>query len=199
MIFLITTKKGVAIATPFSYHAYKKLVLFISIFLNDALHVSGSEAAEDLAVNQSDGSQTACADAAQRGEGEQTVLVRLADRDVQFVGERIQDLLGTTHVAGRTHTHRHRVFTLRHHGEERVEGDDTVNLCGRDVQSLSNQLLRFSRQIAEVILCLMQNVNQFARSIIESVADLNNLVADFLFHFDNYLIHNGVFLIIDEY
>ena len=67
------------------------------------------------------------------------------------------------------------------------------------MQSLRNQLLGFSGQITQEILCLMQNVNQFARSIIESVADLNNLVADFLFHFDNYLIHNGVFLIIDEY
>ncbi len=58
----------------FSYHTIHGLFFHVSVLVHDVFHIRGGETAINLAVDQSHGGKTAGTDAAQRGEGEETVL-----------------------------------------------------------------------------------------------------------------------------
>ena len=96
-------------------------LLHVAVFVHNALDVGGGETAIDLVANHGNRGQTASAHATQTGQRELAVGSGLTHLEVKLILEGIQNLLGTTHVAGRTQAYADRVLALRGHGEECVE------------------------------------------------------------------------------
>ena len=86
-------------------------LLHVAVFVHNALDVGGGETAIDLVANHGNRCQTASAHATQTGQRELTVGSGLTHLEVELLLEGIQNLLGTTHVAGRTQAYADRVFT----------------------------------------------------------------------------------------
>ena len=76
------------------------------------------------------------------------------------------------------------MLALGLHGEEAVEGDDTIDLSHRHVQLMGDDFLDLSRQVAELALHLVEDIDDFATLITKALADVFDNV-DFLFgYFD---------------
>ena len=74
------------------------------------------------------------------------------------------------------------------HGKKGIECNYTVHLGYRYTKVTGNLALHLLRQIAEVTLALMQDVDQFTGSVAELRAYLGDLVLLTFVQF--YLIHN---------
>ena len=140
----------------------------------------GNQTAVGLAVDGHHRRETAGAHAAQDVQRELAVLGDAALGNLEFVFERVQDLLGTLDIARRTQAHGNRVLALRLHGEEAVEGHDTVHPADGNAQAVGHDLLDFFGKVAEMALRFVQDVDQLTRIVIEGSADiLDNKVIGF--------------------
>ena len=90
----------------------------VAVFVNNTLDFVGAETAIDLVAYHGNRCQTASTHATQAGEGEQTIGSGLTHLEVEFLLEGVENLLSTTHIAGRAQAYADRLLALRGHGEE---------------------------------------------------------------------------------
>ena len=57
------------------------------------------------------------------------------------------------------------------------------------MQTFSNQFLNFGGKIAQEVLSLVQNIDQFTGIVVEFVTDVDHFCSDILVQFDDNLIH----------
>ena len=150
----------------------------------DAGDEVGGETSVDLLADHSDGGQTAGTDATEGVQAELAVGGALADLDAQVTLEGIEDLLGATHIAGGTQADVDGVLALRLHGEEAVEGDDTIDLGHGHVQLVGDDFLDLGGQVAELALHLVEDVDDLAAAVTKALADVFDNV-DFFFGYLN--------------
>ena len=131
----------------------------------------GNEAAVSLAIDRHDRRKTARTHATQDVEGELTVRGNPAFGDFEFALKRVENLLGTLDVASSTKADGDGILALRLHRKEAIEGNDTIHLSDRDSEAVCHDLLDFLRQIAEMLLRLVQDIDQLTRIIVEGSAD----------------------------
>ena len=155
----------------------------------DAGDEVGGETAVDLVANHSDRGKTAGTDATEGVQAELAVGGALADLDAQVTLEGIEDLLGATHVAGGTQADVDGVLALRLHGEEAVEGDDTIDLGHGHVQLVGDDFLDLGGQVAEFALHLVEDVDDLTGTVTKALADVFDNV-DFFFGYLN-VSHNS--------
>ena len=150
---------------------------------DDAGDHVGGETAVDLVTNHGDGGETAGTDATEGVEGEFAVSGALAHGDTEVALEGIQHLLGATDVAGGTEADVDGVLALGLHGEEAVEGDDTIDLCHGDVQLVGDDFLDLGGEVAELALHLVEDVDDLTGTVTKALADV----------FDNFYLIFGYF------
>ena len=143
-----------------------------------------NQAAVGLAVDGHNRGKAARANAAEDVQGELAVLCDTAFGDLELALESVQDLLCTLDVASGAKAYGDGIFALGLHGEEAVEGNNAVNASHRDSKAVCNYLLDLLRKISEVFLGLVQDVDEFARVVIEGSADvLDGTVAGFIYFY----------------
>ena len=147
---------------------------------DDAGDEVGGETAVDLLANHGDGGQTAGTDATEGVQRELAVGGALAHGDAQLAAEGVEHLLSTTHIAGGTQADVDGMLALGLHGEEAVEGDDTIDLGHGHVQLVSDDLLDLGGQIAKLALHLVQHVDNLAALVTKGLRNLFDDV-DFIF------------------
>ena len=139
---------------------------------DDAGDHVGGEAAVDLLADHGDGGQTAGTHATEGVERELAVGGALAHGDTQIALEGIQHFLGATHVAGGTQADVDGVLALRLHGEEAVEGDNTIDLGHRHIQLVGHDFLDLGGQVAELTLHLVEDVDDLTGTVTKALADV---------------------------
>ena len=127
-----------------------------------------------------DRSKTASTDAAEGVQREFAVGGALTNLDVEVALESVEHLLCTTHVAGSTQADVDGVLALGLHGEEAVEGDDTIDARNGDVQLVSHNFLNLGRQVAEFALNLVKHIDNLTGLITERLGNVFDNV-DFIF------------------
>ena len=147
---------------------------------DDAGDFVGGEAAVDLVADHGDGGQTAGTDATEGVQRELAVGGALTHGDAQLAAEGVEHLLSTTHIAGSTQADVDGMLALGLHGEEAVEGDDTIDFGHRHVQLVSDDLLNLGRQVTELALHLVQHVDDLAALVTKGLRNLFDDV-DFIF------------------
>ena len=147
---------------------------------DDAGDEVGGETAVDLLADHGDGGQTTGTDATEGVQGELAVGGALTHGDAKFAAEGVEDLLSTTHIAGGTQADVDGMLALGLHGEEAVEGDDTIDLGHGHVQLVGDDLLNFGGQIAKLALHLVQHVDDLAALVTKGLRNLFDDV-DFIF------------------
>ncbi len=130
----------------------------------------------DLAVDGNGRSDTASADAAQGIDGEQTILGSLAGLYLQDLAELVDDLLSTLNIAGSTQAAADDILALRLQGEERIEGDNTVDLSHGDAGFLGYDLLNFQGDVAVLVLDVAEDHHQRSLFADVTIADLIDLL-----------------------
>ena len=161
------------------------------VFSDDARDLVGGQTAVDLLANHGDGGQTAGADATEGVQRELTVGGALANLDIEFAGESVENFLSATHVASRTEADIDRMFALGLHGEEAVERDDAVYARHGDVEFVGNDFLDLGGQIAEFALHLWRTLmtspgrlpKDLAISLMVLILSSDNLIFAILFEF----------------
>ena len=150
----------------------------------DAGDEVGGETAVDLLADHGDGGQTAGTDATEGVQAELAVGGAFADLDAQLTAEGIEDLLGAADVAGGTQADVDGVLALGLHGEEAVEGDDTIDLGDGHVQFVGDDFLDLGGQVAELTLHLVEDVDDLAALVTKALADVFDNVDLFFGYFD---------------
>ena len=161
-----------------------KSVVDLFVLGEDAGDKVGGETAVDLLANHGDGGQTTSTDATEGVQAELAVGGALANLDAQVTLEGIEDLLGATDVAGGTQADVDGVLALGLHGEEAVEGDDTIDLGHGHVQLVGDDFLDLGGQVAELTLHLVEDVDDLAAAVTKALADVFDNV-DFFFGYLN--------------
>ena len=169
---------------------YVTVVLFV--FGDDAGDKVGGETAVDLLANHGDGGQTAGTDATEGVQRELAVGGAFAHRDAQLAAEGVEHLLSTAHIASGTQADVDGMLSLGLHGEEAVEGDDTIDLGHGHVQLVGDDLLDFGGQIAKLALHLVQHVDDLAALVTKG---LRNLFDDVDFIFGQFYVCHILFVL----
>ena len=99
--------------------------------------------------------------------------------------------LGSMDIAGGTEANVDGMLALGLHGEEAVEGDDTIDLGHGHVQLVSDDLLNLGGQVTELALHLVQHVDDLAALVTKG---LRNLFDDVDFIFGQFNISHILFL-----
>ena len=153
-------------------------------FVKDTLHIHRLEAAIHLVPDHHDRGKPAGPHTPQAVQGEFPVRCRLPYVYAENALEFVEELLGTAHITGRSHTHRNRVPAFGRHGEEGIECNYPVDLGHRDIEPPGYHALHLLGEIAHKMLRFMKYVYEFPRVVTVPFTDGVHLSGDIAWQFD---------------